>query len=86
MKTIWSSLKPYLRWVILGGTLFFLAKAFKEHWQDVAAIRIDAAGWTALFLAFLITLLAHIWAGLVWAWILRSLHQPIQYAGFSRFT
>jgi glycosyltransferase 2 family protein len=79
MKTIWSSLKPYLRWVILGGTLFFLAKAFKEHWQDVAAIRIDAAGWTALFLAFLITLLAHIWAGLVWAWILRSLHQPIQY-------
>ncbi|GAB4196785.1 MAG: hypothetical protein Fur006_44580 [Coleofasciculaceae cyanobacterium] len=79
MKTIWSSLKPYLRWVILGGTLFFLAKAFKEHWQDVAAIRIDAAGWTTLFIAFSITLLAHIWAGLVWAWILRSLHQPIQY-------
>ncbi|MEW5861033.1 MAG: UPF0104 family protein, partial [Cyanobacteriota bacterium] len=31
MKKIWSSLKPYLRWVILGGTLFFLAKALKDN-------------------------------------------------------
>ncbi|MBD2128239.1 YbhN family protein [Microcoleus sp. ZQ-A2] len=79
MKKIWSWLKPYLRWVILGGTLFFLAKAFKEHWQEVAAIRIDAAGWIMLAAAFLITLAAHTWAGLVWSWILRSFKQPIQY-------
>lgn len=79
MKKIWSSFKPYLRWVILGGTLFFLAKAFKDHWQDVAAIRIDATGWTTLFIAFLITLLAHIWAGLVWGWILQEFKQPVQY-------
>jgi glycosyltransferase 2 family protein len=79
MKKIWSWLKPYLRWVILGGTLFFLAKAFKEHWQEVAAIRIDAAGWITLVVAFSITLTAHIWAGLVWSWILRSFKQPIQY-------
>jgi uncharacterized membrane protein YbhN (UPF0104 family) len=79
MKKFWSLLKPYLRWVILGGTLFFLAKAFKEHWQEVAAIRIDAAGWTKLFIAFSFTLLAHIWAGLVWGWILRSFKQPVQY-------
>ena len=79
MKKIWSLLKPYLRWVILGGTLFFLAKAFKEHWQEVALIQINAAGWTMLFVAFSITLLAHIWAGLVWSWILRSFKQPIQY-------
>ncbi|HEY9611071.1 YbhN family protein [Allocoleopsis sp.] len=79
MKKIWSLLKPYLRWVILGGTLFFLAKAFKEHWQEVALIQINAAGWTMLFVAFSITLLAHILAGLVWSWILRSFKQPIQY-------
>jgi len=78
MKTLWLFIKPYLRWVILGGTLFFLAKAFKDHWQEVAALRINAAGWTTLFVAFAITLLAHIWAGLVWNWILRSFKQPGQ--------
>ena len=78
MKKIWSAIKPYLRWVILGGTLFFLAKAFKDHWQEVTVIRIDVAGWTALFIAFSLTLLAHIWAALVWSWILRSFNQPVQ--------
>ena len=79
MKKIWSSIKPYLRWVILGGTLFFLLKAFKDHSSEVAAIRIDAAGWLTLFAAFSITLLAHIWAGFVWGWILQSFKQPVQY-------
>ena len=78
MKTLWLLIKPHLRWAILGGTLFFLAKAFKDHWQEVAALRINAAGWTTLFVAFSITLLAHIWAGLVWNWILRSFKQPVQ--------
>jgi hypothetical protein len=80
MKNISSSLKPYLRWAILGGTLFFLAKAFKEHWREVAAIRIDGVGWITLLVAFCITLLAHIWAGLIWGWILKSFKQPIQYS------
>jgi len=79
MKKISSSLKPYLRWAILGGTLFFLAKAFKEHWREVAAIRIDTVGWITLFVAFCITLLAHIWAAFVWGWILKSFNQPVQY-------
>jgi len=79
MKKIWLSLKPYLRWVILGGTLFFLVKAFKDNWQDVTAIRIDATGWITLLIALSITLLAHVWAGLVWGWILHSFKQPIHY-------
>lgn len=78
MKKILSLVKPYLRWVILGGTLFFLAKALKEHWREVAALRIDTAGWTMLFFAFSITLLAHTWAGLVWSWILKSFKQPVR--------
>jgi hypothetical protein len=79
MKKISSSLKRYLRWVILGGTLFFLIKAFKDHWQEVAAIQIDTVGWITLAIAFSITLLAHVWGGLVWAWILKSFKQPIHY-------
>ncbi len=80
MKKIWSSVKPYLRWVILGSTLFFLIKAFKDNWQDVATIRLNNNSWIILFVAFLITILAHTWAGLVWGWILQSFKQPVQYS------
>lgn len=76
MKKIISSLKPYLRWVILGGTLFFLVKTFKDNWQEVATIRITSAGWTNLAIAWLLTLLAHVWSGWVWSWILKDLNQP----------
>jgi hypothetical protein len=78
MKLIWSYLKSYLRWFILGGTLFFLGKATKDHWQEVAAIRIDIAGWGWLAIALCVTLLAHTWAGWVWGWILWGLNQPVK--------
>lgn len=70
---IMSRIKPYLRWLILGGTLFFLIHTLRQHWQDVAAIRIDGTGWGLLAIALLITLLAHMWAGWVWGWILEEL-------------
>ncbi len=68
-----ARLKPYLRWVILGGTLFFVVHTLRLHWREVAAIRIDAQGWGYVAIALGITLLAHIWAGWVWGWILREL-------------
>ena len=71
-----SRLKPYLLWVILGGTVFFIASAIHQNWQEVAAIRISATGYLNLAIALLITLLAHIWSGWVWSWILRELNQP----------
>jgi glycosyltransferase 2 family protein len=71
-----SRLKPCLRWLILGGTLFFIASALRQHWQEVAAIRITAPGYGRLAIALFVTLLAHIWSGWVWSWILRELHQP----------
>ncbi|MBE9125818.1 MULTISPECIES: lysylphosphatidylglycerol synthase transmembrane domain-containing protein [unclassified Coleofasciculus] len=77
MKKIWLSIKPYLRWVILGGTLFFLLKAFKDNWQDVAQVRIDANGWAMLAIAGVVTLLAHVWSGWVWTWILKAFKQPV---------
>ena len=77
MKQTGARLKPYLRWVVLGGTLIFLAKALKDHWADVVAIRVTATGWLYLAIALGVTLMAHIWSGWVWGWILRELNQPV---------
>ncbi|MGL5803967.1 MAG: UPF0104 family protein [Xenococcaceae cyanobacterium] len=77
MKTLLVAIKPYLRWFIFGGTLFFVIKAFKDRWQDVTSIQIDRAGWLMLALALLVTLLAHIWSAWVWSWILDIFKQPI---------
>ena len=66
----------------MGGTLFFLTKALKDHWQEVAAIRIDAVGWATLAIALGVTLLAHIWSGWVWTWILHELNQPVSTSQF----
>ncbi|MCC5651607.1 lysylphosphatidylglycerol synthase domain-containing protein [Nostoc sp. XA013] len=70
-------MKKFLRWIILGGTLFFLAKALKDNWIGVTAIRIDGVGWSIIAIATGITLLAHTWAGWIWTWILQELNQPV---------
>jgi uncharacterized membrane protein YbhN (UPF0104 family) len=70
-------LKPFLRWAILGGTLFFLGKTLKDCAAEVAAIRMDSTGGLTLVFAFLLTLLAHIWAARVWAGIVRSFSPPV---------
>ncbi len=75
-------MKKTLRWLILGGTLFFLAKALKDNWQEVATIHIDGVGWSILVIAIGVTLSAHIWAGWVWTWVLKELYQSIYPAQF----
>ena len=70
-------MKKIFRWLILGGTLFFLLKALKDNWLGVSAIRISATGWLILVAATFITLLAHIWAGWIWTWVLRELNQTV---------
>jgi uncharacterized membrane protein YbhN (UPF0104 family) len=82
LKQVWLRLKPYCRWVILGATLFFFAKAVKDHWQEVVAIQLDAAGWAMLAIAMGVTELAYIWAGWVWTWILYELNQPVNTSQF----
>lgn len=84
MQQILSRLKPYLRWIILGGTLFFLITTFKNNWQEVAAIRIATLGWITLAIALSVTLLAHIWSGWVWTWILKEFNQTVNVPQFVR--
>jgi hypothetical protein len=82
MKQVWSRLKPFCRWFILGGMLFFVAKALKDNWQEVAAIRIEALGWATLAIALGVTMLAHIWSGFVWTWMLGELNQHVSISRF----
>ena len=67
-----KKIKPFLRWLILGTTLFFIVKTLKANWQEVVAIRIDSYGWMMLFCALIITILAHVFSGWVWIWILNN--------------
>lgn len=78
MKKIGSRLKLFLRWMILGATLLFLAQALKNHWQEVLAIRIHREGWVFLTMALGVTLIAHTWSGWVWGWILQEFNQPVK--------
>jgi glycosyltransferase 2 family protein len=70
-------MKQFLRWIILGGTLFFLGKALKDNWIGVTAIHIDGVGWAIMAIATGVTLVAHTWAGWIWTWILQELNQPV---------
>lgn len=78
MKKLMSSLKPYLRWLILGLTAFFLVHTLKTNWQEIAEIQITSSGWLCLALAFLVTITAHFWSGWVWLLILREFKQTIK--------
>ncbi len=77
MKQKLSRLKPLLHWAILGGMLIFLVKAFKKHWHEVAAIRIEPVGWLYLGSALVVTILAFTCAGWVWSWTLREFKHPL---------
>lgn len=68
-------LKKGLRIAVISLLIAFLGRAVVTHWREVAQVRISAAGWSWIGLAMALTLLAHAWAGCVWAIILR-LCQP----------
>ena len=77
MKQILAQLKPYLRWFILGGVLFFLIKTVKDRFAEVAAVHINHQGLVLLAIALSITIIAHVWSGWVWTWILAIFKQPL---------
>ena len=77
MKGILTQIKPYLRWFIWGGILFYLIKTLKDRFAEVAAVRVNGH-WTLLAIALLITIAAHVWSGWVWTWILSLFEQPLK--------
>lgn len=77
MKKLWSFCQPYVRWIILGGTLFFLGEAFFKHWEEIASIRFGESQWAVVALALVTTLMAHVWSALVCYLLLRSFRQPV---------
>ena len=77
MKETLARIKPYLRWFILGGVLFFLVATVKDRLVEVATIRIDAHDWLILAISTLTTIIAHVWSGWVWTWILAIFKQPL---------
>ncbi len=66
-----------LRFLILGGVLFFLVATIRENWQQVLEIRLNLGSWLKLAIALGLTLIAHTWAGWVWSWILAQLDRKV---------
>ncbi len=63
-------IKKFLRWFILGLTLFFLALTLKNNWQEVTHLQISNFAWLMFGLSIILNLLAHVFSGWVWQWIL----------------
>lgn len=77
LKRFVSAIKPYVRWVIAGFTIFFVLSTLHQNWQDVVALEIDKAEWIALFVAFGLIVFALIWSGWVWSWIFLDFNQLV---------
>lgn len=73
IRKIAALLQYSLRFLILGGVLFFLVATIRENWQQVLEIRLNLGSWLKLAIATILTLIAHTWAGWVWGWILAQL-------------
>ncbi len=84
MKSLLHRLKPYLRWFILGATLFFLLQTLYQHWSEVSQMRLRPRGGGWLLASLGVTLLAHTWSGWVWGWILREFNQPVSQSWATR--
>ncbi|MBD2481577.1 lysylphosphatidylglycerol synthase transmembrane domain-containing protein [Planktothrix sp. FACHB-1365] len=78
IKIILGFVKPYLKWMIVGGTLFFLAANFRKYWQEISEIEITSTGWMYLAVALVVTLFAHTWSAWVWLGIVKEFKQPVR--------
>ena len=69
----------FLKYLVLGGTLFFLFRTLANNW-DKLTLEIKHIGVTEqiiLAIATGVTLLAHTWSGWVWTWIIKEFDQRV---------
>lgn len=72
MKILISKLKPYLRWFILGLILFYLIKTVENNWSAIKLIQFNYNDYLLISFAFLVILISHIFAGIIWFLMLRK--------------
>ncbi len=72
-------LRHLLRWSIILAIVAFLAIALLGHWQEVQQLRLRPAALQWLVISLLINLFAHLGLGVVWGWILKSLHYSVSW-------
>ncbi|MEM9008217.1 MAG: UPF0104 family protein [Cyanobacteria bacterium P01_F01_bin.86] len=77
IKSLIKRFKPYLRWGVLALTLAFLFHSLRQNWQQVLTLRFSAHAIALLMMATGVTLLAHIWSGWVWYWVMQLLDAPV---------
>lgn len=74
--------KSLLRWLIRLLIVGFLARALAGHWDEVTHLTLREGGLVYLALGALVTCGAHVWAGVVWGWLLEACghHQPTRWS------
>lgn len=70
------NLKTVVRWLVRILTVGFLVRALVTHWHDVTALTLRSYGIAYLVGAATVTLGAHVWAGVVWSWLLSAAGHP----------
>lgn len=73
----------FLKYLVLGGTLFFLFRTLANNW-DKLTLEIEQIGsleQIILAIATGVTLLAHTWAGWVWTWIIKEFDRRTDSSG-----
>lgn len=69
--------KPYVRWFVLALIGVFIIHTLRIHWQQILMLRFTTHASAKLVTALGIMLLAHIWSGWVWYWIVRLVNAPV---------
>jgi glycosyltransferase 2 family protein len=65
--------KTLLRFGLILAVAFFLGRTLWQNWQAIAQVPIAGSAWGWLTIALCCSLVAHAWAGALWAAILRVL-------------
>ncbi|MDB9525742.1 UPF0104 family protein [Oscillatoria sp. CS-180] len=75
--SLFKRFKPYVRWFILALTFGFILHTLRVNWQQILTVRFSPHVFPKLITALGVTLLAHVWSGWVWYWIVRLLNAPV---------